>query len=210
MPGTVGQATTGISKRLPGILGVINDGAARQAVLDALADPALGRINFRVNGFSISPQHYAKVREKVESGAIAVAFDGKLVNPRTGLPFCMYRVDSNTMTLGFNAAKGPNERALVVHEAVHAACDVANYATMITVESEIMAYVAQAIFLTVKLGSLGLQQDRIISDSQLLAEIILGGRALAPNDLISITQAIATHPDYLGKAFLRVGYDGVH
>ena len=114
------------------------------------------------------------------------------------------------MTLGFNSAAGMNQRALILHEATHAACDVARYGAMITIESEIMAYVAQAVFLTVKLGSLPLQSDAIISNSQLLADIVLSGRALTPADLLAISQEILTHRDYAGKATLRVGYDGVN
>ena len=209
MPATAGQARTGITKRLPGIVGVVNDGAAKQAVLDA-GRPGVARINFRINGFAITPRHYAKVREKVESGAISVAFDGSFRSPRTGLPFCIYRTDEDKMTLGFNSASGPNGRALIIHEATHAACDAANYSAMITIESEIMwCRFAQAIFLIVKLGNLPLQADPIIADSQLLADIILGGRMLTPTDLFSITQSILKHPDYIGKATLQVGYNGV-
>jgi len=210
MPQQVGQATRGISRAIPGLVGVVQDGAAKRAVLEALADPTLGRINFRIRGFEISPVLFARVKAKVEAGGIGVAFNDSLRNPRTGLPFCVYKVDANRMTLGFNSAAGLNERALVIHEATHAACDVALYSAMTTVDSEIMAYIAKAIFLTVKLGSLPFQADAIIANSQILADIVLSGRPLSPNDLISITQAIFQHPDYAGTAAMRVGYDGVN
>jgi len=193
----VGQSATALA----------SDMQCRDSVVATLKDAAIGQINLTIDGFTITPASYAQVRDKITGGGIKVRFDPSLVNGATGNPSALYHAPSNTLSCGFTVAQAAPRRGLIVHEATHAACDIANYAGMSLVTSEAIAYIAQAIFMREKAPNTPYQADPIMLAAQVLADCLKAGRQLKPIDLQNLRQAIQSSPEYSGKP--APGYDGV-
>lgn len=204
LPITVG-AVAGLAQPL---LQQAKDVAAKGAALAALADPAINKIQLSIDGFTISSSSYAQVRQKINSGSIQVKFNSRLSNGPNGYPYAFYHAPTNVLNLGFSTATTAPRKGLIVHEATHAACDIVPYSSMTTVTSEVLAYIAQAIFMLEKDPFPEVQADPIICCAQVLAGMIKSGSQLKVSDLKSLRDAISSSPEYSGKA-ARPGYDGV-
>ena len=146
LPVTVG-AVAGLAQPL---MQQAKDVACKGAALAALADPAINKIQLSIDGFTISPASYAQVRQKINSGSIQVKFNSRLSNGPNGYPYAFYHAPTNVLNLGFSTATTAPRKGLIVHEATHAACDIVPYSSMTTVTSEVLAYIAQAIFMLEK------------------------------------------------------------
>lgn len=219
--GSIGSSLleTGGSVTLPVVVGAVAGAMAdaaqaalniscKQTILTALADPAINKIKLSIDGFDINPQSYARVREKIMAGKIEVKYNPRLISSATGNPYAFYHAPTNVLNCGFSSAAAAPRRGLVIHEATHAACDIANDFSMTTVTSEALAYLAQAIFMLEKQPDAPLQEDPIICASQVLAGMIIAGNTLKSDDLKSLRDAIRDSPEYKGKA-PTPGYDGV-
>jgi hypothetical protein len=204
LPLSVG-AVSGLGQMAQEVAGNI---ACREAVLSALRDPAINKINLTIDGFSITPHSYIQVRDKIADGKIQVKYNPRLMNASTGQPYAFYHAPTNVLNCGFSVATAPPRMGLIVHEATHAACDIANHAAMSTVTSEAIAYIAQAIFMLEKMPDAPYQADPIMIAAQVLAGLLKDGKQLKPIDLQSLRSAIQDSPEYSGKA-ATPGYDGV-
>lgn len=183
---------------------------AKEATLAALQDPSVEKIKFTVDGFSISPENYEEVNDAIVSGSITVRYDGSLKNPQTGLPYCQYNPLSDILTVGFGSSASANTRAIIIHEATHAACDIDIFTSMTNTTSEILAYIAQTIVMTTYFPeALPIQSDPIIAASQPLATIVLSGGSLGNDKLTYIRKAIQNHPMYSSTARENCRWDGV-
>lgn len=210
---------TGGSVTLPvmvgAVAGALRDAAQevanitlRQAVLATLADPAVSRINLTIDGFTINARSYAQVRDKISAGKVSVKHNPRLINNATGNQYAFYHSPTNVLSCGFATASAAFRQGLILHEATHIACDVANFSAMSTVTSEVLAYIAQAMFMLEKIPNAPIQADPIICSAQVLAGMIRDGKQLKPVDFRSLREAIQNSPEYSGKA-ATPGYNGV-
>lgn len=184
--------------------------SARRSVLGALADPSVKKINLTVDGFSIIPENYERVRDAIIRGSITVRYNRSLKNPRSGLPYGRYTPSLDILELGFSSAPSAKAIGVIIHEATHAACDIEKFDSMTITTSEILAYVAQAIVMRTKSPDAAFEEDPVVASSQPLAEIVLSGRQLSDDILKSIRKAIEDHPDYSSNASgSKMPYDGV-
>lgn len=116
------------------------------ALLRVLDDPATRRINFVMGGYEFRPSLYELVRTAVARGRIDVS-----ANPsRTST--ALYDSSDNDFLFGYSCVDSDTKRALIIHEATHAGCDLRNYRGMPIDVSEGAAYTAQCIFMRLKLG----------------------------------------------------------
>ncbi|MCG3195435.1 MAG: hypothetical protein DIJKHBIC_04718 [Thermoanaerobaculia bacterium] len=187
---------------------VLMDGICRATVLAVLADPAVNKIDLKIDRYAINFLHYGMVRKEISSGKIAVRFNPNLTSQTTGFPYAYYHAPTNALNCGFATAPNAAYQGLIVHEATHVACDVSGYSAMSTVTSEVLGYLAQAIFMLEKSPGALLQMDPITSSAQILAEKIQGGAELKSTDLIGLKNAILSSSQYRDKA-QKPGYDGV-
>jgi hypothetical protein len=127
------------------------DEVARQQVLAALRDPAVGRMNFGVGRVFIIAYDYERVAKAIESGAITVHVDSSLAahmaqySPGRG-PTALDKPNS------FAIPPGGSSQSLLIHEATHAIFDIQSRASY-TAESEGTAYIAQMLFNRLKYGA---------------------------------------------------------
>ena len=80
------------------------------------------------------------VGNKIVDGIIDVRYDSKLSNVGE------YDYGDDVLYLRFHSGLTDTRRALIVHEAVHAALDMKNAGELYVSESEAAAYLAQAVY----------------------------------------------------------------
>jgi hypothetical protein len=135
---------------------------AKQTVLSVLRDPAIERINFVIGGYEIRPRLYERVR-----GAVDGLFGPHIevvANPHQA-DAAWYDSDANRLSLRSVLAETDTRKALIVHEATHAGCDLLNYHQMRTDTSEAAAYIAQCIFLRQKTSAADLAAGNRLTSS---------------------------------------------
>lgn len=116
-----------------------NPAGARAAALAVLNDPIAQNIAFKIGGLELRPGDITSVAMAIASGKITV-----IHRPCLG-HIAQYWTD-NRFVIPFDKVPPVGGRALVVHEAVHAAMDIRK--VPLTMEqSEVMGYVGQALYL---------------------------------------------------------------
>ena len=113
---------------------------AQQATLTVLRGAIAAHLSFKVGGVALLPGDLLAVANAIENGKIRL-----LHRPRLG-HMAFYDSTRNRLAIPFASTPGASDQALVVHEAVHAAMDIRRV-PLKSIPSEIMGYVAQALFL---------------------------------------------------------------
>ena len=129
-----------------------------------------------------------------------------------------YNSTENKFYLKFSYATRNSQRSLIVHEAIHAACDNSDFNHMLTNTSEAFAYIGQCIFMLTKLpaGSernLGNEEDTardlVFARAWACAEVIIGGGQPNHQQVELLRSAILSHPYYTDSGTQNAGYDGI-
>jgi hypothetical protein len=179
--------------------------AAEQTALQILRDPIASSMTFSAGGLQLGPGDILSVASAIESGHITV-----IHRP------CMrwtaqYRSGTkNQLLIPFASSPALGMRALMVHEAVHAAMDLDR--TPLTMQqSEALAYIAQALYLRRNGDDLGatlvqpsfaenprnfLAWKGIFKFAASIAEDIDNGMPATEADLIGIGLSITAAPMY--------------
>jgi hypothetical protein len=153
----------------------------------------------------------AVVANKVIDGEIAVVYDSSV-----GAGEAEYDSGTDAFHLGFRSAHTPTRKALVVHEAVHAALDL-KVAGVTIAESESLAYVVQSFYVrehTVdpeaeRLTSENTLKDRVYELAWDMAGTLSKGRQPTSVEWLALDHAVRRHPTYKRTAGNNAGFDGV-
>jgi hypothetical protein len=113
---------------------------AQAATLAILRGAVAVNMSFSVVSTSLNTGDLPAVANAIETGKIT------LIHRPTLGHMALYDSQRNRMAIPFGGMPAVGSQALIVHEAVHAAMDLRKV-RLNSIESEIMAYVAQALFL---------------------------------------------------------------
>lgn len=114
----------------------------KRLVTHAFAGHELTRLNVNRLGFNLNSHVLAKVAGAVIDDLIQVKHD-----PSMEPGDAEYDSQADAFKFGFRGATTPSQRALIVHEAVHAAMDMQPVKGLIKSQSEAIAYVAQCYYM---------------------------------------------------------------
>jgi len=175
----------------------VADELLRSDVLAVLQGPGITHNYFRftapAGSYFLGPGDLAFVRETIRRRLIPVHYDptlssdGKYVFPNSASK-------ANTLRLKFSRATGPFHRALIVHESVHAACDLKSV-RMPSRIAENLAYVAQAYHLYsngVYPGSAPSEKDLLEAAGLVAIRVQNGVREYTAADCVPLGSAIAS------------------
>jgi hypothetical protein len=113
---------------------------AQQAALTVLRGSIASGLHFRLGSVSLRPGDLLAIADLIENGRIT------LIHRPTLGHMAIYDSQRNRMAIPFDRLPPIGSQALIVHEAVHAAMDMQR-TKLTSIESELIAYVAQALFL---------------------------------------------------------------
>jgi hypothetical protein len=114
--------------------------AAKRAALNVLRDHVASTMAFRAGPLELKASDLAAVANAIESGHITI-----IHRPCMG-HMAEYRGKTNQLLVPFSGMPPLNMRALMVHEAVHAAMDVRRTRQTMQ-QAEGLSYIAQALYL---------------------------------------------------------------
>lgn len=173
-----------------------------------------GTMNAQVGFLSISGQEFGDVVEMIEANRISVRHNSKMSDPGAYTPTSQKDLPPNMMEFRFAFPTGPNERALIVHEAVHAALDIRGESTN-KEEDEGLAHVVQSLWILKMLGSWAgpLKEGNVVGDKllEIAWEIALSIDDIGVADEVDVTmlhETVSLHERYRLMPFDR-DYDGV-
>ncbi|WP_305986358.1 peptidoglycan-binding protein [Roseibium sp. MMSF_3544] len=202
-----------------------------QSIISVLDHPRLADVNFIVQGTHISRSSFQEVRDAIQIGDItaeqhvlppnvsAVYFARDALNKFTGDVI----VGANTFAMSVPRITTDHERAVVVHEATHAFCDIRAFGSnpsgpaFSRDKSETIAHVAQGTFHHILTG--GAQTDPqtsvatqglnpIFLKADEVARQLLGTKAIQTQTLNELATLVRTNRVALGQNN-RTNFDGV-
>ena len=187
------------------------DEVARRSVLNVLADPKLSRIDFTYRSYRVNWRLLIAVANRIIDRIIDVRYDSTLKNAAE------YDYGDDVMFLRFKSGLSETQRALVVHEAVHAGLDVKKAGDLDGSEAEAAAYLAQAIYAMAIFppGDVLIDSDAfmqaIFDRAWHVAEQLAAGKKFSELSLemYALESAVASSPKYKKTAGKPSGYDGV-
>ncbi len=186
---------------------VLTDGDLKTArmVSASLTSTSVSKVRFQFAGHSITPQLFGTVRQLVNGGAIAVRSNPGLSSGGR------YVFGDNLFEFRFSNASGVKEKALIVHEAVHAIQDYQAKA-MKTILAEAEAYLAQMIYARANLSSkpnFG-SRGRVFEVAWDIAGNVLDGKQPTDAEQARLRSAVRADPTYANhKRGAKYRFDGV-
>lgn len=185
---------------------------ARQAVVATLTGAGIGKIKpFTIRSFTLLSPMFSVVGINVAARITNVVYDASEVG------LAEYDTGSNTYHLGFTDAGSLSRKALIVHESVHAICDLLNLRTMDIGTSESSAYLAQCLYARAnstdpdpdaRLFSEDEDKDRVFKVGWELAGKLLADTTPSSADYDRLRDAVNRHPYYRGKAGDNAKFNG--
>lgn len=192
----------------------VADDRLKQEVIRTLR--AVGAMIVNVGSMSIAGFEFGEVADKIASNAIAVRHNPLLPVVAAYTPKAKFGVPPNLMEFRFAFPTSNPERALIVHEAVHAALDIRREVTT-TAKSEGLAFVAQSLSILRRFGAAAdpldtgetgsAMDDKILEIAWNIAISLDGGGEADEGDVENLHLAIDLHDHY--KAQPNPSYDGV-
>lgn len=189
-----------------------NDLALRRVVVDALSGLVINRVNVSHAGHTITGRSLAAVANRVIDREIGVVIDSKV-----GSGEAEYDSGSDTFHLGFSSASTRTRKALIIHEAVHAALDMQTASRVTIAQSESLAYVVQCFYLrehsldpeAERLTSTNPLKDKVFEIAWDMAGTLASGRQPEALHWNALDSAIRRHPTYKKNAGRNAGFDGI-
>lgn len=188
------------------------DLALRRLVVEALSSPVVNRISVTHAGHTITGRSLAAVANRVIDREIGVVVDAKV-----GSGEAEYDSGTDTFHLGFTSAATRTRKALIIHEAVHAALDLQTASGVSIAQSESLAYVVQCYY--VREHTLNPDSERLTSTNPLKDKVYEIAWDMAatlakrkqPESLhwSALDSAIRRHPTYKKNAGKNAGFDGI-
>jgi len=190
-----------------------DDDQAKVAVLSVLLLPTVFSMKpFKVNNHEFKPADLFAISTAIATDKIHVKFDASVAG------HAEYDTGTNTFHVAFTTATSVTRKALVVHEATHAMCDVKNASTMDIGESESMAYIAQCQFgrllktdpdPDVRLFDTPADKDKVFEVGWGIAGTLLSGGMPGAADIGAMRNAVNVHPNYKDKVGDNAQYNGL-
>lgn len=185
-------------------------------VVETLRDPRVrAAVNFSWWCYRVRPEMLERVAGYVESGRILV-YGGAESIPS-------YYSADDSLTFGFASPQNWVQRAAIVHEATHAACDVEEYNSMTVRDSECAAYLAQCLAgralcsdrdvdIIVGSGDTADASNRIFTEGWNLGLFVEAepGYRVSREMGAEMRAAVEAHPWYQGHAMESADYNGNH
>lgn len=181
---------------------------------------ALGRLNFRVEGFRIDIQGYREIGRKIRSGAITVVAARSSTGSQVA---AVYTPRRDRLSVPANLdlhTHGPvriSNQSMIVHEATHALVDFHRFACTGAVD-EACGYIAGQVYamsLGLRQVGAGARSGRIIT----AAQAIVTGRQMVTRtgahltvrdpDVVALLTAITAHTSAYPDAGVRHTPDGI-
>jgi hypothetical protein len=161
---------------------------------------------FTVGGQTIFPIYYKALAARMAlSGSIEVKESSKV----------KYDPKEDVMSLNFNrvGVGDYREKALIVHEATHAVCDMIRMPINNDL-GEVMAYVAQCQYFIGNFGNPNYtdpdsNMEAILTEATTIAQNIQSGGTPTAADYESLRAKIAVHKEYKKSAGFRAAFDGI-
>jgi hypothetical protein len=190
----------------------------RSMVASALSGPVIARVNVHHVGRAIFGTTLAAVAIRVLEGEIDVVVDSTM---RTWE--AEYDSGTDILHLGFANASSTTRKALIVHEAVHAALDIKAVSGMTIAESESLAYVVQSFYVrehTLEPDVYRLTdpedgsdrnpwRDRVYELAWDMAATLSKGTQPTSIEWLALDHAVRRHPKYKGFAGNMAAFDGI-
>ena len=183
---------------------------ATELVVETLGSQILNGLSFAIDGVRIEARQFDQVLEAVEEGRIGIEIDpaihGALEYDPTG---DVFRFSSTPRATIFH-------RTSIVHEAVHAVCDIRGKA-MDYIFSEMLAFVGAAYYyrrITAKRQQTGGAPpdpvDDVFRTADAIAHKLVHAELIDSSEVRALRRALeAPGSGYSGKVGLNVAYDGI-
>ena len=165
----------------------------KEAVLAVLQSAEVSMVNFRLFGLAINGQHFLELHTKILSGQARVGKSNHLPSGTMG----HWYPGSDTLLLRKNQLGFRQWRSVVVHESTHAVLDM-KAAPVTNIQSEIIAYVAQMIFLrrcNYPFSSRPFRNSAVSTPALALADAVVRG-APSTHLIEALRDGILRHPNY--------------
>jgi len=182
----------------------------KNMVSTVLSKPEIKKIKFSFKTLNITPASFQQVKAKIHSNKIKVVRSNKL-----SANDAKYSSVTNTLKLGFSSIGGSTDReALIIHECVHAACDIAGKALRVS-HAEAVAYVAQCLFFyfrnesALKSGKTPTFASPVLREAWKTATKARSNYVLKESDIKPLLEAIAKQPNYKNIYSKSYAFDGV-
>ena len=185
------------------------------AVAGILHGPGVGSVWVQVGRYGITPHSIRAVGNAIRDGRIKVYYDPHFVVVRDSFS-AYYDGGYDAMFTGFCQLDTIGRKAVLVHEATHAANDMKTRSAMLHVDDEAAGYTAQAMYIRglgtrapIRLTSTNAITDAIYKASFDVADAIFGGRGQPATELEALRTAIRADPNYATSAGSSAGYNGI-
>jgi hypothetical protein len=185
----------------------------RRAVLTVLARPELSRIFFSIKSYEINVHKLRDVANAVIDRKIRVRYNPRLKSQSKSY----YNFDADELEFGFYTAMTIEREAVIVHEAAHAALDMAVAHDLKGKEAEAAGYIAQCMYAWVRGGEVSRLEgptpqdpiDAIFDAATEIGKSFLA-RKVPPGGLVTtLLNRISVHPWYRANANTTGEYNGV-
>lgn len=166
--------------------------------------------HFTVGGFTIYPIYYQVLASRISLfDSVEVVYSQSYVNRARYIP------GENKMIIGFQSTIPDLGKALVVHEATHAVCDMLKL-SMKRGDSEAMAYIAQCQYWKANISNdrlegnvIGDEDDLVFEAAWNIACAIQAGQSVPSTDYDKLQAALAANNSYKKHINERPAYDGI-
>lgn len=182
------------------------------AVASIFEDSKNSNINFSIIGISIRPSHFVEVGKAIRESRITLEIDPKLAQGDA-----VYFFKDNKMVLKSYDFNDLLLCALIIHEGVHAINDIKKRSKIATIDDEVAAFVAQALYIRghgypsstgLRLTDNNKKKDAIFENAFVIADLISARRSFW-REWIDLRAAIKAVPDYAGSLATPRAYKGI-
>lgn len=186
----------------------------KRLVTNALAGHEVVRLSVNRLGFHLNSHALALVAGAVIDDLIDVRHD-------TTKPSGEAEYDSHddVFKFGFDNAATPTRKALIIHEAVHAAMDMQATAGLIKCQSEAIAYVAQCYYMYMHTAdpkaerlvatTTGPSDDDVYRLAWRIADKLHDGKRVEELDWHALENSFYYHSEYASDAGTRCQFNGL-
>ncbi|MEO1017261.1 MAG: hypothetical protein AAFY56_06150 [Pseudomonadota bacterium] len=183
----------------------------KQLVTNVLSRDEVSKIDFIAANIKVSSLGFNAVKKGINDNKIKVRYSSKL--PRNT---ARYNYTKNRLSLNFRTLQDDHNReALIVHECVHAICDIAGNKLLVA-HGEAAAYIAQAQYFYYRNqdalddGSMSMEFSmKILDEAWDLAAQARENSTLSEDDLTPLIKAISKHPLYRKRHDKHDHCDGI-
>ena len=178
-----------------------------------VADILTGAEAQKIKSFTFAGKHFGagtfyNIRNLIECGFIKVVYEAQ----RNSM--CEYEWATNTLFVGFQKAYDLGQKAIVIHESVHAVYDMVKM-KMTVADSESIAYIVQCQYARAnnsnpddRLYSSDKKKDKVFEIDWNIAGKVLQGYSPTYDECEQMRAAVTRHPYYAADATHTIRANG--